>query len=622
MSQFFTTNQIAKSIEALSSTHSFYGITFLTCKLNKLPIDNETIFAMDAKAEEFLIKYHSLDSKSNWFFQPYKSSANSNKWVRPDYPARDLQRVNTGTFGNAFIHPSGSRIWRWAKNYLQVLTEKLPQGKKIPAFDLAVWLFREKEWPDTCTHEDVCKYFFDHFNITQDERTQIFITPDETKQDSENTFCHHVYSWATLSLLLPPLPDSLQEHGGIISFIETINLGPSKKLTFHPGERLTIITGDNGLGKTFLLDCCWWALTGTWIDRPILPNAEHVGNRPSIAFTINNEIQKPNPTIIPFNWKTFSWLPIKNRPAISGLIIYPRVDGSFAIWDPAKKRAYQQDQKAIFTSTDIWDGLPGKIEGLIRDWVRWQNTPTKSTFEVLKAVLRQLSPPDMGILLPDEPVRVPGDPREIPTIKHPYGITPIINASAGVKRVISLAYLIVWAWTEHVVASKLVGRDTQKRIVILIDEIESHLHPKWQRTFLPALMAIPPLLSEDVKAQFIVATHSPMVMASSEEVFNIEQDTLVHMSLTTAGEVALEEFPFQKYGDVSSWLTSPIFEMKYARGNAAEKAIELAKELQQKEKPTKAEVQAASNELMQTLSPEDKFWPRWIFFAEQHGVSL
>ena len=28
--------------------------------------------------------------------------------------------------------------------------------------------------------------------------------------------------------------------------------------------RVNLITGDNGLGKSFLLDSAWWVLTGAW----------------------------------------------------------------------------------------------------------------------------------------------------------------------------------------------------------------------------------------------------------------------------------------------------------------------------------------------------------------------
>ena len=43
--------------------------------------------------------------------------------------------------------------------------------------------------------------------------------------------------------------------------------------------------------------------------------------------------------------------------------------------------------------------------------------------------------------------------------------------------------------------------------IVLIDEIELHLHPAWQRDILPRLMATFP------NVQFFVTTHSPLVLA-------------------------------------------------------------------------------------------------------------
>ena len=43
--------------------------------------------------------------------------------------------------------------------------------------------------------------------------------------------------------------------------------------------------------------------------------------------------------------------------------------------------------------------------------------------------------------------------------------------------------------------------------IVLIDEIELHLHPEWQRNILPRLMATFP------NVQFIITTHSPLVLA-------------------------------------------------------------------------------------------------------------
>jgi predicted ATP-binding protein involved in virulence len=59
-------------------------------------------------------------------------------------------------------------------------------------------------------------------------------------------------------------------------------------------------------------------------------------------------------------------------------------------------------------------------------------------------------------------------------------------------------------------ASKVYRTEDDCPGVVLIDEIESHLHPKWQRIILPALKAAFP------NVQFIVTTHSPFVISSCD----------------------------------------------------------------------------------------------------------
>ena len=42
------------------------------------------------------------------------------------------------------------------------------------------------------------------------------------------------------------------------------NVGPAAEMALDLAPRLNLITGDNGLGKSFLLDVAWWALTRKW----------------------------------------------------------------------------------------------------------------------------------------------------------------------------------------------------------------------------------------------------------------------------------------------------------------------------------------------------------------------
>ena len=63
-----------------------------------------------------------------------------------------------------------------------------------------------------------------------------------------------------------------------------------------------------------------------------------------------------------------------------------------------------------------------------------------------------------------------------------------------------------------VMLNELDGADAPARVegVVLIDELDLHLHPRWQRVALPRLREAFPRL------QFVISTHSPQVLSSAE----------------------------------------------------------------------------------------------------------
>jgi AAA domain, putative AbiEii toxin, Type IV TA system len=138
----------------------------------------------------------------------------------------------------------------------------------------------------------------------------------------------------------------------------------------------------------------------------------------------------------------------------------------------------------------------------------------------------------------------------------PYGpAVPIVYASAAVKRILALAYLLVWTWTEHQRMSELRGLALASQVIFLVDELEAHLHPRWQRTIVRALLDVVAAMHAGTAVQIIAATHSPLVLASLEPYFDHETDRLLHLELR-GGKVVLEELPWAKEGDVSAWLVS------------------------------------------------------------------
>jgi hypothetical protein len=143
---------------------------------------------------------------------------------------------------------------------------------RIPAFHLSVWLYKDKEWPDSITADGIVNFFLEDFKITEDEKDALFDTDVPLEFFPANVFQKEKTSWPDWQPFVPQAPDSKPDQGGTLTYLETRGVGPADRFILEPAERLTLITGDNGLGKTFLLECAWWALTGFWADRPAYPN--------------------------------------------------------------------------------------------------------------------------------------------------------------------------------------------------------------------------------------------------------------------------------------------------------------------------------------------------------------
>ena len=80
--------------------------------------------------------------------------------------------------------------------------------------------------------------------------------------------------------------------------------------------------------------------------------------------------------------------------------------------------------------------------------------------------------------------------------------------------------------------------------VVLVDEIDLHLHPKWQRDIVPTLS------KEFPNVQFIVTTHSPHVLQSMEDV-----NLYVLRRNAESGEVAFKHCP---RSDFRGWTVEDI----------------------------------------------------------------
>lgn len=83
--------------------------------------------------------------------------------------------------------------------------------------------------------------------------------------------------------------------------------------------------------------------------------------------------------------------------------------------------------------------------------------------------------------------------------------------------------------------------------VVLIDEIDIHLHPTWQARLVQAMKEIFP------KAQFIVTTHSPSILQS------LEKDEIIALAQDEKGNTFIKELDLGEYG-LQGWTLEEILQ--------------------------------------------------------------
>ncbi len=113
-------------------------------------------------------------------------------------------------------------------------------------------------------------------------------------------------------------------------------VGPASQFDVEFADRLNIFTGDNGLGKSFLLDVAWWVLTRKWADQPAYPQ-KSTEETPKIISQITTE-KDINDYESYFDFSDQQWESADNFSKLKELVIFVRVDGGFSVFDPIRKR--------------------------------------------------------------------------------------------------------------------------------------------------------------------------------------------------------------------------------------------------------------------------------------------
>lgn len=175
------------------------------------------------------------------------------------------------------------------------------------------------------------------------------------------------------------------------------------------------------------------------------------------------------------------------------------------------------------------------------------------------------SPPDRDILVWVDEL---GAPRPVGMLSDGYRSTVALFADLARRCAILNPHLLAEA-----------ARETPG--IVLIDEVDLHLHPAWQRRFITDLRKAFPAI------QFVLTTHSPQVISGASAVLSKDNDKLLFLDTHGHEEPQPVELPEPVGLLADKVLTGPWFRLNTSLDSETVEIIEEHRRLTQKERPTK-----------------------------------
>lgn len=350
----------------------------------------------------------------------------------------------------------------------------------------------------------------------------------------------------------------------------------TKELVLDSTKNVVILLGDNGFGKTTILDAMATIMAPYSAQFPGIADYQlsdldvHINRQGRRAkfLTVEAELsdngivmrsvryRKGTQTPPKANYEQMKQMAIAKKNAI--LAGEPNVElplfayygtgrGQFQV--PERRRGFQQAferwdcyKSAINPETDFkrffgWFDLMEDQERRDREKLRDFNYKSP----VLNAVRRALSEIVTSYRNPrieTRPLRFIMDRVDQDGSTHELRIEQL---SEGYKIVIAMVADLAARMAE---ANPDMDNPLNSTVIVLVDEVGLHLHPRWQRDILSQLTKVFPNI------QFVVSTHSPVIVVGAAEIAQVinlnkinEDENLIydHTYISNVGQVLLSD---------------------------------------------------------------------------------
>ena len=318
-------------------------------------------------------------------------------------------------------------------------------------------------------------------------------------------------------------------------------------LKFHPGFNL--VKGGNGKGKTSVLEALAVGLGGFLTGIADVKTRHFSKEEIRRVYTRTGEgtyaVEYQIPTQVSLTvdmgdpMGVFSWIRRRNSIQASRSTTWPGdivkaaermsnqsdtilpllcYQSAGRVWAQKREKTENIFRKKYPRTVGYTDALaePSNIKLLINwcvkmEQVSWQKNQKIAEYEAVKKAVADF----MGAMDHNDHYELFYD-KQVEELMYAENdrILPVADLSAGYQSLIWMVFDI--AYRMSLLNPFLLDQIAETPGVVLIDELDMHLHPKWQWKVIKALRTTFPNI------QFIAATHAPILFASAEDVWIID----------------------------------------------------------------------------------------------------